>query len=403
MDIIVLDGNQRSALAVTRSLGKRGLKVAVGEASGKSLASSSKYCGESFTYPSPYANPDGFLQTVMNCAVNNTGSVLFPMTDVTLSEVLKKKEVLGNDVEIPFADYERYIAVSDKVNLFMAARELKVPIPRTLFPSEFKDRKDLLDESKELGFPLVIKPASSRIFTDRGWINTSVRYAKTQDDLRAILDDEPFRSFPFLIQERIEGPGIGIFLLIHDGQIFAQFGHQRIREKPPSGGVSVLCESIKTPPIALNSAIRLLQHFNWAGVAMVEFKLDRHDNVPKLMEVNARFWGSLQLAISAGVDFPYLLYCMAKGEKVSDNGNYKIGIRSRWELGDLDHLLIRFKKNPSNLFLPPGFPSRTNVLTSFFGDFFKPHVKNEVLRFDDLGPFLFELKEYLISFIKRSL
>ena len=37
---------------------------------------------------------------------------------------------------------------------------------------------------------------------------------------------------------------------------------------------------------------------------MVEFKHDERDGVPKLMEINGRFWGSLQLAIDAGVDFP---------------------------------------------------------------------------------------------------
>ena len=40
---------------------------------------------------------------------------------------------------------------------------------------------------------------------------------------------------------------------------------------------------------------------------MVEFKLDARDGVAKLMEINGRFWGSLQLAVDAGVDFPAIL------------------------------------------------------------------------------------------------
>jgi len=41
---------------------------------------------------------------------------------------------------------------------------------------------------------------------------------------------------------------------------------------------------------------------------MVEFRVDARDGTAKLMEVNPRFWGSLQLSILSGADFPYLLY-----------------------------------------------------------------------------------------------
>jgi hypothetical protein len=39
--VIILDGNQRSALAATRSLGRKGIDVVVGAEKGRSLASSS--------------------------------------------------------------------------------------------------------------------------------------------------------------------------------------------------------------------------------------------------------------------------------------------------------------------------------------------------------------------------
>ena len=80
---------------------------------------------------------------------------------------------------------------------------------------------------------------------------------------------------------------------------------------PPSGGVSVLCESVPLRKPLVDYALRILQSAAWHGVAMVEFKLDARSGIPHLMEVNGRFWGSLQLAIDAGVDFPWLLYQLA--------------------------------------------------------------------------------------------
>lgn len=32
---------------------------------------------------------------------------------------------------------------------------------------------------------------------------------------------------------------------------------------------------------------------------------------PKLMEIDGRFWGSLEVAIALGIDFPYLFYRLA--------------------------------------------------------------------------------------------
>ena len=405
IEAIILDGNQRSALAVTRSLGKQGIRVAVGAEQVDSLSSRSKYCHcrSSFSYLSPFTDPHGFIQTVKDYASTCDRPVLFPMTDITLSEILHARADFGNGIIIPFPDYATYAALSDKIKVLRQADRLRIPIPKTLFPSDYQNQEVLLTEATKLGSPLVVKPSLSCIRKEHGWMKTAVQYVTDARELSILISRGPFKDYPFIIQERIEGPGIGIFLLMREGQVLARFAHQRIREKPPSGGVSVLCESIEPPPIAQKAAEGLLQEMKWSGVAMVEFKMDRRDNVPKLMEVNARFWGSLQLAISAGVDFPYLLYCLAKGEKIKPVHNYKIGLKSRWELGDLDHLLIRFKKKSKDLFLSSNSPSRATVLKNFFVDFFRPTVKNEVLRFNDAGPFLFELKEYLLSFVKRSL
>jgi predicted ATP-grasp superfamily ATP-dependent carboligase len=261
--------------------------------------------------------------------------------------------------------------------------------------TNYENRELLLDTVRKYGFPVVVKPAFSKIQTGTGWLNASVRYAKNERDLRHILSDQIFHRFPFVIQERIEGPGVGIFLLMANGDVIARFAHRRIREKPPSGGVSVLCESVEMPPEAFQAAVKILRKLQWTGVAMVEFKLDIGQNIYKLLEVNARFWGSLQLAVSSGVDFPYLLYRHANKENIDVPDGFTIGLRSRWELGDLDHLLIRLFKDPKSVHLPLNYPSRTSVLKDFFCDFFRSSVKNEVLRISDSKPFIHELKSYL--------
>lgn len=397
-----MDGEQRSALAVTRSLGARGIKVAVGAEGAPSLASSSRYCSEAFRYKSPYHDPAGFLGSVLDFAGKRGSSVLLPITDVTLTEILMHRSELPEGCIVPFVDFDTYDRATSKIRLYRLATELKVPVPESICSSDYPDHEALAAAAKKLGYPVVVKSGFSKIRTARGWVQGRVQYVSNDCELGGVLRQEPFRSFPFLVQERVEGPGIGIFLLGKKGEAVARFAHRRIREKPASGGVSVLCESIEAPRDAMRAAVAILAELGWTGVAMFEFKIDRATNRARLLEINGRFWGSLQLAITAGVDFPYLLYRLAKGEHIEVHEEYKytVGLKSRWELGDLDHLLIRLLKNASDLNLPQYYPTRRKLFKEFVLDFLRSSVKNEVYQSADRRPFMHEFSRYVRHIIR---
>jgi predicted ATP-grasp superfamily ATP-dependent carboligase len=199
----------------------------------------------------------------------------------------------------------------------------------------------------------------------------------------------------------LEGEGRGVFLLIWDGELKAAFCHRRLREKPPWGGVSVYCESVPLDQNLLEKSFALLKALDWQGVAMVEFKVDRSDGQAKLMEVNGRFWGSLQLAIDAGINFPLLLYRLATGENIPGQFEYRVGLKSRWLLGDLDHLLIRLRRAS----FPDGsrfsLAARLRAGLSFM-KFWDSNTRFDVFRWDDRAPGWFETKSYLRAIFRRS-
>jgi len=114
------------------------------------------------------------------------------------------------------------------------------------------------------------------------------------------------------------------------------------------------------------------------------------------MEVNGRFWGSLQLAIDAGVDFPALLVAAALGKPPAPVTAYTAGVRSRWFWGDVDHLVARLRRSRDDLSLPPGTPGRWAAVR----DFFRVHRgvdREEILRRDDPRPFVRETAQWLKS------
>lgn len=383
--VLILDGCNRSALAATRSLGRKGVKVVVADETPSTLASGSRYCLEDFTYPSPNRYPEAFINVLKQEADKRQIKVMMPMTEITTSVILKERAKF-NGLIIPFAPFEAFDQLTNKWWLLELARDLGISVPRTHFvhkPDELNALRGQID------FPAVLKPFRSRICCGPRWLETAVRYAGSFEEIeRMVAQFEFLNQHPFMIQECVRGQGEGVFTLYNQGQAVVFFGHRRLRENPPSGGVSVLSESIVPNPKAQEAARKLLDFIRWHGVAMVEFKV-AEDGTPYLMEVNARFWGSLQLAIDAGVDFPWLLYQLATGQPVDPIGGYKLGVKNRWLLGDAAHLyksLIRGK----DLDMPHGQKWRTLL---DFVNFFDRETRYEVNRWDDPLPFVAELKQ----------
>ncbi|HSB95986.1 MAG TPA: ATP-grasp domain-containing protein, partial [Spongiibacteraceae bacterium] len=244
-----------------------------------------------------------------------------------------------------------------------------------------------LNVAEITNYPVVVKPCLSRIKLTSGWLNSTVHIAANAHELQTLINDKAYLRHPFMLQEFIPGHGAGIFALYDRGQSIAFFAHQRLREKPPSGGVSTLSSSVTPDARMLNMAKKLLDAAQWHGVAMIEFRI-APDRKPYLMEVNTRFWGSLQLAIDAGVDFPALLLQISRGEPLPPTASYRIGQCLRWLLGDIDSLYLTLRAADLSL----GHKLKRLC------EFATPHpfaTRHEINRWNDLGPAWFELKAYL--------
>jgi predicted ATP-grasp superfamily ATP-dependent carboligase len=389
--VLITDGNSRAALAATRSLGKRGYLVIAAAESRPSLAGASRYAAASPVYPDPVRHAGQFVNAIAAAVRNMSVDVLLPMTEITTLLLTRQRAILPPECTLPFSSIDAIDEASNKARVIELARELNIPTPATVAAESIEVARELV---KALPFPVVIKPSRSRIMTRDGWISTRVEYARDANELNSRLSRLPPEIFPVLLQERISGAGIGIFLCYAHGRLVAAFAHRRLREKPSSGGVSVLCESLALPPEALEHSRRLLERLGWHGVAMVEFKQDDRDDSFRLMEINGRFWGSLQLAIDSGVDFPAILLDIARNSDVAPVDSYKVGVRSRWFLGDLDALLAALRKPGKRLDLPATHPSRLKHTWDFL-HLFGRDTRYEVLNLKDPMPGLVELRRWL--------
>jgi predicted ATP-grasp superfamily ATP-dependent carboligase len=390
MAVFVTDGNQRATLAVVRALGRAGVPAVVGETTSRCLAASSRFCSGSVAYPSPSAEEESFRQFLQREMATGRYRMLLPMTDVTTRLASETRATFPPEVRLPLPAARQVELAQDKGHVLDLAQQRGIACPETWRP---RTEQELESLAVRLRYPVVIKPRFSRFRRDGAWARGDVCYAADAQEL-ALRYREAEAALPgTLIQERIEGEGLGVFLLLWNGEAKAAFCHRRLREKPPWGGVSVYRESIPPQEPMIRNSIALMRALEWQGVAMVEYKVNANTGVPKLMEVNGRFWGSLQLASDAGLNFPTMLYRLAQGQDVPANPNYRAGVRSRWLLGDLDHLLLRLRGHTA----PGGIGasgSRLRDVLSFLR-FWEPDLHYEVGRLEDAAPGWFECRAWL--------
>lgn len=386
--ILVLDANQRSALAVTRSLGKSGqFSIVTADCVVQGLAGASRYSQAYYQYPDPGQQPRDFIAWIKNFIADQHFDLVMPTTEVTSQLLLSFKDELP-DITLPFAPYDTVMALSDKISLVELAQELGIPVP----DSQIFNNAAQLD-GVSISYPCVLKPALSRIFTGTDWVHTVVKIIHDEPGLQRVLDSSPYlKTTPFMLQSFIPGHGGGIFCLYNNGQPVQFFAHERLREKPPEGGVSVLSRSVPVDQELKASAQKLLDAVNWHGVAMVEFRITPEGKA-YLMEVNTRFWGSLQLAVDSGVDFPLMLARAQLGRPVDSTENYRMDQRLRWLLGDVDGLYLYLKGKHS-------WTKKIMRLIRFLSVRLR-HQQHEVNRFHDLMPAWLELKQYIKALVKQ--
>jgi predicted ATP-grasp superfamily ATP-dependent carboligase len=381
--ILITDADTRPALAVTRSLGRRGHEVHVCSPVSSPLAGASRHARATHLVCDPLVDPERYVRDIAAVVQKTGAQLIMPITDPTSGVLLSRRADLAPAVVLgPSA--ASFSLASDKASLLAMAPEfgLTVPLQTRLESKGEMPRLDLV-------FPLVVKPHRST----NGKQSLAVRHAADRLDLLRILESLPDDSFPVLLQERIVGPGLGIFVLRHRGMTVARFAHRRLLEQPASGGGSAYSESVALDEVLAEKVEALLTHLDWEGPAMVEFKRDRRSGKNYLMEINGRFWGSLQLAIDAGVDFPaiWLDHVLAlPGQHTTPPAAYQTGVRLRSIASLVDHIADRMVHSHERLSLPPDIPSVTWAISGLLR--WHPRNRFETLRIHDPGPFLREMR-----------
>jgi predicted ATP-grasp superfamily ATP-dependent carboligase len=380
--VLVLGADSPIGLTVVRELGRHGVPVIAHGRSERALGRFSRFSTQFTLNAAPITTwlPD-FVR-------DNRVAAIMAITEGHLIDLSKMgRDVAGARILTPNA--QQLAMVLDKPRTLAVARDLGIDVPSDWQPHAGEDRAERLGA---LTYPVAIKWADPNavqpMLQAAGLAFEKVEYANSAASLAEILERyDGMGQWP-LVQQYCPGYGLGQMLHMHGGQATLRFQHRRLREFPPSGGVSSFCTSLAPDDhqaqMALSEA--LLNALGWEGPAMVEYRFDPATGRYWLMEINGRFWGSMPLASHCGAYFAWETYRCAMGESAAAGATPAKPARvrqrrARYVIPDAKHiaLVVRDRQRPIS--------GRLRAVAAFVADFVDPRVRYYVWSLRDPRPF----------------
>ncbi len=350
--VLLTDGEFKHTLGIARALHARGHEVHLLARSRRAPAAHSRAVTQTHLTPAP--SDPAYAERLHAIARSLTPVSLVPVGDGSVRAAHALRDVLGEGVGLALPPAASLETANDKAKTGALARSLGVATPDERVAKT-------LDEAvlayRALGPAVVVKArheAGVKL----------LRYVRREEELaHAFAAVRDAAGAGPLIQEYVAGEGVGYFALYWNGASRLTFMHRRVREWPPSGGSSTCAESMTEAPGLARAGQALLDALAWHGVAMVEMKR-APDGRFVLMEINAKFWGSHDLALAAGVDMPGELVALLEGRTgaaavapavvpavAPEGSDGRRPMRFAWPLGgDLWHGLARPLALPRVLF-----------------------------------------------------
>jgi len=368
--VLVAEAQTIGAIGVIRSLGRSRYPVHACSPQDDALGFISNYASATAICPQ-YANP-AFIPWLRDYVKSNSIQAIIPSESMLLAIRPAFSEFAHL---LPFSRNEEVVFRGmSKFSLFEALQRnqdnhLSAHLPPTLL-LENLDSLPSAVQLAQMELPIYIKTDGIHAKTTE---NGLVIRAPTIDKAYAELIGLRGRFRKAIIQGHVPGQGVGAFFLIWEGRVLAEFMHRRLHEVPHTGGVSSLRESWWHQGIR-NDALVKLKSLNWQGVAMMEYRWDSLPDQFYLMEMNGRFWGSIHLALYAGVDFPRILLDAFHGKIPKAIGTFPLHILSRLTLpNDLQYVWSRIKDTELSI------ACRLRSVLEFFSLCLSPHVFSDLL------------------------
>jgi predicted ATP-grasp superfamily ATP-dependent carboligase len=297
--ILVTDAETRASLAVARGLHQDGFEVAAVAAANARPAPChwSRSVHERLSVPPPLEDPDGFLDGLERAASTGRHALVLPAGDASLLAISSGRRRLGSRVRVELPPHGAVEQSLDKRALVSLAARNGLAPPHTV---ECDNLKEALCAANEIGYPVVVKPISTIIRTDRARRRIGAKLVREDHALAHVLADCGGSG---LVQRRERGAVVSFAGVFADGRLRAVALSRYHRTWRPEAGGASFSQTVTASARLEGSVESLIAELGWEGLFELEL-IERDDGGYGALDFNPRPYASLALAIAAGVNLP---------------------------------------------------------------------------------------------------
>lgn len=330
------------ALALTRSLGRRGVNVVRIHPNDMDYSLRSRFCRKVEICPDFYKSEDALLNYLLQLSAEYPEQrILFPASDDTAYFLAKYKEELALCYSVIVSDWEVMEKLTNKRLQYAEAEKIGIPIPETYFPSTTQEVEKL--SSTLENYPYIIKPNVAHKWRLASMQSVSkgkkAFIASTPRELVDRYRELGLEGHDVMIQERIGGRDERLYTFLcyfnSGSEPHAYCIRRKYRQTPIDFGYctsTVTCHNQSVEDLS----VRLLSAIGFKGIGGVEWKLDPRTDAYKLIEINPRPVNTIGAAIAAGVDLPYIAFQDASINDVAPKvSTWKDGVKWVWLTQDV--------------------------------------------------------------------
>lgn len=328
---VLLLGNYRPALAISRALQPAGFHIIQGLEGDEGGCETSRHVAESWDHPQLAEGRSKFVGA-LDAYLRSRGDIgyVFPVSEEFVHALTRSNWSPPDGVKLIGPDSETVDLFSSKQRSLECARRCGV---ETLPFAIVSDFSAMLEKAAEIGFPVIIRPLGT---TARLGHKKAV-FAESPAQLQEAMPAWPAGHRELLLQRFATGSRHNVYFAARHGRLVASVESRILRTNHPDGtGLAVSGVTVAPTPVLTQATEALAMSANYTGIGLAQYMLDPATGRSCFIELNPRVSGSHAVPEDAGV--PLSLLAIQLADAAREEPDFiagKSGLRYVWFCGDV--------------------------------------------------------------------
>jgi predicted ATP-grasp superfamily ATP-dependent carboligase len=294
---ILLLGNYRPTLPLAKKFSSQGYEVICGSLGCEIDFKQSRYVSQIWEHPDGTRAPTIFFQELGRfCNEHTELTAIFPVLEDYVRLFAEHAHLFPKLPPVIMNDPALVLKCVDKLFMMKLAEECSVPIAPF---AKVHNESELNQAVKEIGLPIVIRPANATIALNEKKAVTT----HSNTDIENLNIDWQKHSQGLILQRRFDGIRHNIYFAAVEGRICRYLDAVITRTNCVDGtGLAVETVTIEPNQNLKHQTERMVGALNYTGVGLAQYLVNEETGESSFLEINPRIAGCHKIPEYAGLE-----------------------------------------------------------------------------------------------------